>query len=122
MAVQQVQNLPAQFIQDLGQDLAKQIVAQSGVPVVATRYCRYISQQAGESAADFAARQSAAQSIYNKTTKFSWTCTTSCRSRCITTTSTTLAQARCWIFSTIFNNSTNKAGTCFWFNNIRWNI
>ena len=25
MAVQQVQNLPAQFVQDLGQDLAKQI-------------------------------------------------------------------------------------------------
>ena len=36
MAVQTVQNLPAQFVQDLGQDLAKQIVAQSGVPVVST--------------------------------------------------------------------------------------
>jgi len=34
MAVQQVQNLPAQFVQDLGQDLAKQVVAQTGVPVV----------------------------------------------------------------------------------------
>ena len=31
MAVQQSQVLPAQFVQDLGQDLAKQVVAQSGV-------------------------------------------------------------------------------------------
>ena len=30
MAVQTVQNLPAQFVQDLGQDLAKQVTAQSG--------------------------------------------------------------------------------------------
>jgi len=34
MAVQTVQNLPAQFVTDLGTDLAKQVVAQSGVPVV----------------------------------------------------------------------------------------
>ena len=60
MAVQTVQNLPAQFVQDLGQDLAKQVTAQSGVPVVSTGIAG-ISQQAGESAADFAARQSAAQ-------------------------------------------------------------
>ena len=60
MAVQQVQNLPAQFIQDIGKDLATQITAQSAVPVVSTGIAG-ISQQAGESAADFAARQSAAQ-------------------------------------------------------------
>ena len=60
MAVQTVQNLPAQFVQDLGVDLAKQVTAQSGVPVVSTGIAG-ISQQAGESAADFAARQSAAQ-------------------------------------------------------------
>ena len=60
MAVQTVQNLPAQFVQDLGQDLAKQVVAQSGVPIVSTGIAG-ISQQPGESAADFAARQSAAQ-------------------------------------------------------------
>jgi len=60
MAIQTVQNLPAQFVQDLGQDLAKQVTAQSGVPVVSTGLAG-ISQQAGESAADFAARQSAAQ-------------------------------------------------------------
>ena len=60
MAVQTVQNLPAQFIQDLGKDLATQITAQSGVPVVASGIAG-ISQQAGESDADFARRQQAAQ-------------------------------------------------------------
>ena len=60
MAVQTVQNLPAQFIQDIGQDLATQITAQSGVPVVSTGIAG-ISQQPGETAEDFKARQSAAQ-------------------------------------------------------------
>ena len=62
MAVQTVQNLPAQFVQDLGQDLAKQVIAQSGIPVESTGIAG-ISQQPGESAADFAARQSAAQAF-----------------------------------------------------------
>jgi hypothetical protein len=60
MAIQQSQVLPAQFVQDLGQDLAKQVTAQSGVPIVSTGIAG-ISQQAGETAADFAARQSAAR-------------------------------------------------------------
>ena len=60
MAIQQSQVLPAQFVQDLGQDLAKQVTAQSGVPVVSTGLAG-ISQQAGESADDFAARQQAAR-------------------------------------------------------------
>jgi len=62
MAIQQSQVLPAQFVQDLGQDLAKQVTAQSGVPVVSTGIAG-ISQQAGESAADFAARQDAARAF-----------------------------------------------------------
>ena len=60
MAVQQVQNLPPQFIQDVGKDLATQIVAQTGVPVVATGIAG-ISQQPGEDAAQFKARQDAAR-------------------------------------------------------------
>ena len=36
MAVQTTRTLPAQFIEDLGKDLAKQVTAQSGVPAVAT--------------------------------------------------------------------------------------
>jgi len=62
MAVQQSQVLPAQFVQDLGQDLAKQVIAQSGVPVVATGLAG-ISQQPGETADDFAARQDAARAF-----------------------------------------------------------
>jgi len=62
MAVQQSQVLPAQFVQDLGQDLAKQVIAQSGVPVVATGLAG-ISQQPGETADDFAARQQAARAF-----------------------------------------------------------
>jgi hypothetical protein len=60
MAVQTTRTLPAQFIEDLGKDLAKQVTAQSGVPVVATGLAG-ISQQAGETAEDFQARQQAAR-------------------------------------------------------------
>ena len=60
MAVQTVQNLPAQFVQDLGQDLAKQVVAQSGVPTVSVGLAG-ISQRPGEDPKDFQARQQAAR-------------------------------------------------------------
>ena len=62
MAVQTTRTLPAQFVEDLGKDLAAQVTAQSGVPVVATGLAG-ISQQPGESAADFAARQDAARAF-----------------------------------------------------------
>ena len=62
MSVQTTRNLPAQFVEDLGKDLAEQVVAQSGVPVVSTGLAG-ISQQAGESAADFKARQDAARAF-----------------------------------------------------------
>jgi len=60
MAVQTTRTLPPQFIEDIGTDLAKQLVAQTGVPVVAPG-TGGITQLAGESADQFAARQSAAQ-------------------------------------------------------------
>ena len=62
MAVQTTRTLPAQFVEDLGKDLATQVVAQTGVPVVSTGLAG-ISQQPGESAADFAARQDAARAF-----------------------------------------------------------
>jgi hypothetical protein len=62
MATQTTRTLPAQFVEDLGRDLATQITAQSGVPVVATGLAG-ISQQPGESAEDFAARQDAARAF-----------------------------------------------------------
>ena len=60
MATQTVQNLPPQFIQDIGKDLATQITAQTAVPVVAPG-TGGITQLAGESADQFKARQDAAQ-------------------------------------------------------------
>ncbi len=60
MAITETRQLPPKFIEDLGVDLSKQIVAQSGVPVVAPG-AGGITQLAGESAADFAARQKAGE-------------------------------------------------------------
>ena len=60
MAVQTTRTLPAQFVEDLGKDLAKQVVAQSGVPTVSVGLAG-ISQRPGEDPKDFAARQQAAR-------------------------------------------------------------
>jgi len=60
MAVQETRTLPAPFVDKLGTDLATQITAQAQIPVVAPGTAG-ISQLAGESAADFAKRQQAAQ-------------------------------------------------------------
>jgi len=60
MAITETRQLPPKFIEDLGTDLATQIVAQSGVPVVAPGAAG-ITQLAGESPEDFAARQQAGQ-------------------------------------------------------------
>ena len=60
MAIQETRTRPPQFIEDIGKDLATQIVAQSGVPTVATGIAG-ISRQEGETAEDFAKRQQAAR-------------------------------------------------------------
>jgi len=60
MAVQETRTLPAQFVEDLGTDLAKQLVAQTGVPIVSTGVAG-ISQQPGETPEQYAARQKAAE-------------------------------------------------------------
>ena len=62
MAVQETRNLPAQFVEDLGVDLAEQVVAQSGVPVVSTGLAGLGSmaqptKQSFESDAEFKRRQ-----------------------------------------------------------------
>jgi len=62
MATTTTRTLPAQFVEDLGKDLATQVVAQSGVPVVSTGIAG-ISQQPGETAEAFKARQDAAQAF-----------------------------------------------------------
>ena len=62
MAVTEQRTLPAKFIEDLGLDLAKQITAQTAVPVVTTGIAG-ITQQPGETAAGFKARQDAAKAF-----------------------------------------------------------
>ena len=62
MAVQEQRTLPAKFVEDLGVDLAKQITAQTGTPIVTTGIAG-ISQQPGETAAGFKARQDAAKAF-----------------------------------------------------------
>ena len=60
MATETTISRPAPFVEDIGKDLAEQAVAFTGVPVVSGGIAG-ISQQAGESADDFAARQQAAR-------------------------------------------------------------
>ena len=62
MATQTTRTLPAQFVEDLGKDLAEQVVAQSGVPVVTTGLAGLGSmaqptQQSFETAEQFKTRQ-----------------------------------------------------------------
>ena len=62
MTVQETRNLPAQFVEDLGVDLAEQVVAQSGVPVVSTGLqglgsMAQPTQQSFETAEQFKKRQ-----------------------------------------------------------------
>ena len=60
--IEQQRTLPAQFVEDLGVDLAKQITAQTGIPVVTTGIAG-ISRQPGETAEGFKARQDAARAF-----------------------------------------------------------
>ena len=62
MATETTISRPAPFVEDIGKDLAKQAVALTGVPVVSTGIAG-ISQQPGETAAGFQARQDAARAF-----------------------------------------------------------
>ena len=62
MAVQETISRPAPFVEQLGQDLATQVVAQTGVPVV-TQGIGSLTKQAGETAEGFKARQDAAKAF-----------------------------------------------------------
>jgi hypothetical protein len=122
MAVQQSQVLPAQFVQDLGQDLAKQVTAQSGVPVVSTGIAG-ISQQPGETADDFAARQSAAQQFTTRQQSLSGLAPQVAAQDALQTQAQTLAQQGVGSFRTIFKSSTDTSTTCCWFRNTgSWTI
>ena len=62
MAITETRTRPPQFIEDIGVDLAKNLVASTGVPTVSVGLSA-ISQRPGESADDFAARQQAARAF-----------------------------------------------------------
>ena len=62
MAVQEQVTRPAPFVETLGEDLAKQVVAQTGVPIVTTGISG-LTKQTGETAAGFKARQDAARAF-----------------------------------------------------------
>jgi hypothetical protein len=108
MAVQQSQVLPAQFVQDLGQDLAKQVTAQSGVPVVSTGIAG-ISQQPGESAADFAARQDAARAFTTRQQSLSGLAPQVAQQDALQTQAQTLAQQGVGSFQPFLNQAQTQA-------------
>ena len=109
MAVQQVQNLPPQFIQDVGKDLATQIVAQTGVPVVSTGIAG-ISQQPGEDAAQFKARQDAATQFGIRQQSLSGLAPTVAAQDALQTQAQTLAQSGVGSFQP-FLTAAQQAGT-----------
>ena len=62
MAVETQITRPAPFVETLGEDLAQQVVAQTGIPIV-TGGIGTLSKQAGETDAGFKARQDAARAF-----------------------------------------------------------
>ena len=62
MATETTITRPAPFVEKLGEDLAKQVVAQTGVPLVTTGIGS-LTRQAGETDAGFQARQDAARAF-----------------------------------------------------------
>ena len=60
MAITETRTRPPQFIEDIGVDLAQNLVASTGVPTVSVGLTG-ISQRPGEDPKDFAARQQAAR-------------------------------------------------------------
>ena len=62
MSTQTTVSRPAPFVEDLGKDLAQQVVAQTGVPMV-TQGVGSLTKQAGETAEGFKARQDAARAF-----------------------------------------------------------
>ena len=108
MAVQTVQNVPAQFIQDIGKDLATQITAQSGVPVVATGLAG-ISQQAGETAEDFQARQQAAREFTTRQQSLAGLAPTVAAQDALQTQAQQVAQAGIGAFQPFLNQAQQEA-------------
>ena len=108
MAVQTTRTLPAQFVEDLGKDLATQVVAQSGVPVVSTGIAG-ISQQPGEDAAAFKARQDAAQAFTTRQQSLSGLAPQVAGQDALQTQAQTLAQQGVGSFQPFLNQAQTQA-------------
>ena len=109
MAVQTSRTLPAQFVEDLGKDLATQVVAQSGVPVVSTGIAG-ISQQTGEDPAAFKARQDAARAFTTRQQNLAGLAPQVAQQDALQTQAQTLAQAGVGSFQP-FLTAAQQAGT-----------
>ena len=108
MAVQTVQQLPPQFVQDLGEDLAKQVIAQSAVPVVSTGIAG-ITQQEGETAEDFAARQKAAREFTTRQQSLAGLAPTVAAQDALQTQAQTLAQQGVGSFAPFLQQAQTQA-------------
>ena len=117
MAVQTTRTLPAQFVEDLGKDLAKQVTAQSGVPIVSTGIAG-ISQQPGEAAADFQARQQAAREFTTRQQSLAGLAPQVAQQDALQNTSSNISNSRCRIFCTFFTTSSGCRNSSR--NSIRW--
>jgi hypothetical protein len=109
MATQVVQNLPAQFVQDLGQDLAQQVVAQSGVPTVSVGLAG-ISQRPGEDPKDFQARQQAAREFETRQQSLAGLAPTVAAQDALQRQAQTLAQSGVGSFQPFLQQAQTQAG------------
>ena len=118
MAVTEQRTLPAQFVETLGKDLATQITGQSGIPMVSTGIAG-ISQQPGETAAAFKARQDAAQAFTTRQSQRNQPSTNNFQSRQSFTNQPFRASPNIW-FSELNNSIPNQSRERFerFFNSI----
>ena len=108
MAVQTTRTLPAQFVEDLGKDLASQVVAQTGVPVVSTGIAG-ISQQPGETAEGFKARQDAARAFTTRQQSLAGLAPQVAQQDALQRQAQTLAQAGVGSFQPFLNQAQTQA-------------
>ena len=119
MATDTTISRPAPFVEDIGKDLAKQAVAMTGVPVVSTGITG-ISQQPGETAAGFKARQDAARAFEVRQQNLAGLAPKVAAQDALQRQAQGLAQRGVGSFQPFFNCSTTTSRSCR--NNIRWCI
>ena len=123
MSTQTQISRPAPFVEQLGTELGKQVIAQQGIPLVAQTVAGLgaaPTQRTGETAEQFKLRQDLfkrrqdAAQMFEDRKVFGALAPQVAATRCITKTSTNFSTStsRCYrysIFSTIFNTSPNTS-------------